>query len=152
MSKLFRNESQFLRLFFFFSKQLYFIIGERDLPPPLLWMVFVLGQLGKWILSLRSEILRVRWQSDCSGSAERGGLGCSELLLRRKAEPTSQAAGEDQKGSKQRASFLVICWLPFRVFTAMVWVQSLAGKLRSHKQSGWAKKESEKEREKRSRE
>ena len=39
----------------------------------------------------------------------------------------------------------MVCWLAFRVFTAMVWVQSLAGELRSHKKSGWAKKKSEKE-------
>ena len=42
----------------------------------------------------------------------------------------------------------MVCWLAFRVVTAMVWVQSLAGELRSHKQSGWTKKKKKSEKEK----
>ena len=64
--------------------------------------MFVLGQLGKWILSLRSEILTARWQSDCSGLC---GERRSGLLWAAAEERWAHLAGSKRGSESKQAEW-----------------------------------------------
>ena len=65
--------------------------------------MFVLGQLGKWILSLRSEILTARWQSDCSGlcGERRSGLLWATAAEERWAHLSGSKRGSERKQAER---------------------------------------------------
>ena len=67
------------------------------------------------------------------------------FILRKAENRIMKSKADIKKKKKKLSNSLAAQWLELDAFTAGAWVQSLVGKLRSHKPWDWAKKKTKKQ-------